>query len=225
MHWFIAMKRQEQAVLNYLERVGPRNTVQLFEQLHALQIPEATISEALHSLKMWGLVERSDAGEYSIKALVKTNGAAHAPPALELGDSPAAAAAIDEREEQPMVKKETKTCPRCKEDKPLVDADGKKNFYSNGYCIPCGRAKSRERTEAKTGKKPKARGGEFVVKSKPVSKRVAKYQHKAPADPLGRMVINLFSIRITDHAGIEHDLILDYTAAKQLATELKDNGV
>jgi hypothetical protein len=36
------------------------------------------------------------------------------------------------------------------------------------------------------------------------------------------MVINLFSIRIKDHAGTDYDLVLDYATVKQLLTELKD---
>ena len=117
-----------------------------------------------------------------------------------------------------MVKKvkdgDTKRCPRCKETKPLVGPDGEKNFYSNGYCCPCGRVISAE----------PHRGGKSKPKTAPkvVSKRIAKHQHRVGADPLGRMVINLFSIRIKDHAGVDHDLVLNFDTVKQLMTELQD---
>lgn len=96
----------------------------------------------------------------------------------------------------------TKRCPTCKLTKPIED------FYSNGYCKPCGLKRARKPREP----------AKAAVKAAPVTQK--KSRPRAPGDD--PMVVNLFSIRLRDHAGEQHDLVLGYDVIKQLLTELKD---
>lgn len=199
MHWFVVRQLERQV----LEQLGHTpSTAAAIAVLVGLD--QGEVAEQLHAMKMRGAILRDDAGVFSIK---KLNGSQPAAPEIKReplmtkADAPA----------------ENKKCPRCQKTKPLT-TDGKPNFYSNGYCRECGRDMGRERSEAKS----KAAGGGKKAPKKLASKRVAKYQHGVPPDPLGRMVVNLFSIRIKDHAGLDHDLVLDYGTVKQLLLELKD---
>lgn len=193
------MKQLEQLVTVAIQERGPLTELALMQLLST----EAGIGDTLHALKIRGQLARSDMGLWSIK----TN-AADSPPVIQQRDMPMTDTAAPAA---------TKKCPRCKKTKPIESAEGKPNFYGNGYCRPCGLEDSR----ARSAKKKKANGHAPAPK-KIASKRVAKYQHGVVPDALDRMVINLFSIRIKDHAGAEHDLVLSYDTVKQLLTELQD---
>lgn len=196
MHWFV-VKQLEQIITERLGQV-PSTAAQIAA---IAGVDQDAVGEQLHGMKMRGLLERSELGVWNIK---KLNGA-HA-----------GAPEIINKKENVMTEKPTpattKTCSRCRKSKPLDQ------MRSNGQCKACGKEYDRARLAAK---KAEAAGGAKPAK-KLASKRVAKYQHGVGPDPLGRMVVNLFSIRITDHAGVAHDLVLNYDVVKQLLIELKD---
>jgi hypothetical protein len=107
-------------------------------------------------------------------------------------------------------KKETKTCPRCKETKPASE------FHNNGYCAPCGRAKSAEYAAKRKGK---ALPPPTTVTGKKKGKRVAGVPILMNGD---RMVIMQFAIRVEDSSGVVHDLFLTGDVVKRLAIELQE---
>lgn len=147
------------------------------------------ISGCLRRLRERQHIQRSDGGLWTMK---------DAPPA----PPPQQEIAVSE------TKKETKTCPRCKETKPAKD------FYSNGYCIPCGREKSRERSAQKKAVPPPP-----TVAGKKKGKRVAGVPIMMNGD---RMVIMQFAIRVEDSSGVVHDLFLTGDVVKRLAIELQE---
>lgn len=106
-------------------------------------------------------------------------------------------------------KEELKTCPRCKKTKPAAD------FHANGYCAPCGRAKSAEYAAK--------RKGNAAAPAKAGRKKKAKGMNGVPLQMgADRMVIMQFAIRIEDSAGVTHDLFLTGDVVKRLAIELQE---
>lgn len=141
--------------------------------------------------------------------------------ATESAAEPPEEAPVNDNTETTDVK--TKTCPGCKKTKPLVE------FFSNGYCKPCGREKAREYAARK-----KANGGNAAKvrqKPDPKVKRHVRAGGKRKANGNGavplqlgadRMVIMQFAIRIEDSAGHVHDLFLTGDTVKRLAIELQE---
>ena len=108
-------------------------------------------------------------------------------------------------------------CPRdCKETKPLVGADGEKNFYSNGAtAAPAARAISAERTG---GGKSKPKTAPKVV----CESALRSHQHRVGGGSARAAAWSSISFQFgsSDHAGVDHDLVLNFDTVKQLMTEL-----
>lgn len=193
------ISRHDKIILEQLEEFGGHAHL---EHLRGRGMQPVDVEATLQRLKTRGAVDRDNTGEWYLAAT-----------------KPAApAAAIPHEVRKPMTK-ETPTegadrrCSICKKTKPP------EQMRSNGQCRACGKVYDSNRlakkkaaagvTEyvGKRGRKKKSNGGAGVpmlLKSD---------------EP---MVINLFSIRINDHGGAQHDITIDSTAARQLLAELRE---
>jgi hypothetical protein len=104
----------------------------------------------------------------------------------------------------------TKKCPACEETKPTAE------FYANGYCKPCGAAKSREYAAKKSGAPAKPAKAARPVKAAASAAPPATRSEAAPA----LRVVSRVMVALVDADGAEHAFALTLEQAVELREAL-----